>query len=40
MRAQDPVDAVASHPKPNESDETRKAPYLAHQMSVFHTNDE
>jgi hypothetical protein len=26
---------MASHPKPNENDETRKGPYLARQLSVF-----
>jgi hypothetical protein len=29
MCARGPVDAVAGHLKPAESDETRKAPYLA-----------
>jgi hypothetical protein len=26
---------MASHPKPDESDETRKGPYLAHQLPMF-----
>jgi hypothetical protein len=26
---------MAGHPKPDKSDETRKGPYLAHQLSVF-----
>jgi hypothetical protein len=29
------VDVVAGHMKPDESDKTRKDPYLAHQLSVF-----
>jgi hypothetical protein len=39
MHARDPVDAVASHPKPDESDETCKAPYLVCQLLVFRTID-
>jgi hypothetical protein len=40
VHSQDPADAVASHPKPDESDETRKGPYLARQLSVFQIADE
>jgi hypothetical protein len=39
MRARDLADAVASHSKPDESDETSKGPYLACQLSVFQTTD-
>jgi hypothetical protein len=39
MHARDLADAVASHSKHDESDETRKGPYLAHQLSVFQTTD-
>jgi hypothetical protein len=35
MHAWDPVDAVASHPKPDESDEMHKASYLVCQLLVF-----
>jgi hypothetical protein len=35
MCAPGPVDVLACHPKPDESDETRKGPYLACQLSVF-----
>jgi hypothetical protein len=35
MRTWGPVNSVAGHPKPNESDETRKGPYLVRQLSVF-----
>jgi hypothetical protein len=29
------VNVLAGHPKPDESDETRKGPYLARQLSAF-----
>jgi hypothetical protein len=38
--ARGPAHAVACHPRPNGSDETRKDPYLACQLSVFRTTDE
>jgi hypothetical protein len=30
---------MASHPKPDENDETRKGPYLARQLSMFGITD-
>jgi hypothetical protein len=33
--ARGPAYPRASHPEPNENDETRKGPYLARQLSVF-----
>jgi hypothetical protein len=39
VHAVDLVDVVASHPKPDESDEMCKAPYLLRQLSVFRTAD-
>jgi hypothetical protein len=40
VRARDIADAMGSHPKPDESDETRKGPYLTRQLSVFQTAKE
>jgi hypothetical protein len=34
MCARGPIDAVASHSKPDENDETRKGPFLVRQLSV------
>jgi hypothetical protein len=31
---------MASHPKPDESNETLKGPYLVRQLSMFQTTDE
>jgi hypothetical protein len=35
VRLEDPADAVTGHPKPGDDVETRKGPYLVHQLSVF-----
>jgi hypothetical protein len=35
VRARGPVDVMVGHPKPDESDETRKGLYLPRQLPVF-----
>jgi hypothetical protein len=40
VHAWDLADVVANHPKPDESDEMHKGPYLARQLLVFRTTDE
>ena len=38
VRVRDPGDAVTSHPRNGVDVETRKGPYLGHQLSVFRVN--